>query len=597
MKNNIFYFLVALLLLPVFGSCANNASQVEVNNQSTGRTLSVNLAPAPELKAIVKDLNSRKIFLQWEEGMFDINIAFHQGETIELVKSVMIKNVKDDMCAFDVEVPEAININEKFDMYGVIAEQIIVEDGKLLVNVGGHMLYELTATSNNKDGYVPMVFLQEDVEMYGKPVSATFDHLGALAVITIKNNDTKPLETAGFAVRPADGTSEFYHKAALPFVGNEELPYMDLLSATSPIVNKMTRVTYPSVVVPSNDVASVGFWFCPITESTPEVKLAMYDIKSRKEVLSTNTRPARATAMESGKAYHIYAEWDGTELTLVKTEPQRPLPANQPVMKFTTSLQKGETLNMTIGGINPQAERDIWIDLNNNGTREKGEYIQEFFDKTLSKNLRPFTIDSQEFAIYGEVSTLVLDNGTLTALDVSKNPNLEQFFTFDGDLKKIDLSNQDKLRRVALENNKASEILLSPNATGLEEIYVSENKLKTFDVSMAANALLIEAGKNELTSIVVPAKFVDLWGFNVEENQLEAEALNAIFDSLSKATNNVYYDWQYSMNLWDNPGVATADLTKLSKKGWRAVTIKPQENGTSQSPKSGNAKYLKTPLK
>lgn len=598
MKKNIVYsLLVALLLLPLSG-CQNDSSRTPDEPQRDARTLTVQLNPTPELKAIIKDLNSRKVLLDWEVGFFDINVAIRQGDVIELIPAVKITEVDGSTCTFDVELPETIDLNQKFDMYGVVAEDLKVENGQLLVNVGGRVMYELTASSNNKDGYIPLYFEQKDVEVYGQLVFATFEHLGSLAVITLFNKSTDPLSTAGLAVRPADGTSEFYHKAALPFVGNEELPYLDLLNPSAPVVNKMTHVTYPSVIIAPNDVRSLGFWFMPNTTSTPEVKLAMYNVSTRKEVLSSNSRPARPETMQKGRAYHLYAEWDGTQLTLVDKEPEKPLPANQPVMKFTTSLVKGERLMMTIGGTNPESERDIWIDLNNNGKRDKGEYIMEFFDKTLSNNLRPFVIDSQEFAIYGEVSTLVLDNGNLTAVDVTKNPHLTQFFAFDGNVAEIDLSQQHSLRRVALEGNQLTKVTFSPQAKTLEEIYLGYNQLTTLDLSMATEALLIELGHNQLTAITVP-KFTDIWGLNVEHNQLEAAALNTLFDSVNKAGFNRYYDWQYVMNIWDNPGVATCDLTKLTKKGWEAVTQDPEAGGANNvaQPVPASHRLLKVPLK
>lgn len=599
MRKNIFYYLATLLLLTLVG-CSSDANRIPEVEKGGDRTLSVNLTPAPELKAIIKDLNSRKIFLQWEEGFFDMNVVIKQGDVLELISGVKIQSAEGDACSFDIELPETINLDQTFDMYGIVSENVKVEDGKILVGVGGRVMYELTKDSSNKDGFVPVYFEKQGIEMYGDPVEADFKHLGALAVVTVLNKSAAPLNTAGFAVRPADGTTEFYHKAALPFTGNEELPYIDLLDMAAAPIMKMTRVVYPSVVIPENDVRTVGFWFCPNTDSTPAVKLAMYDADGRVAVLSEETRPERATAMQLGRAYHIYAEWDGAQLNLVSEEPLKPLPADQPVMKFTSNLQPGENFFMIVGGANPEAERDIWIDLNNNGTREMGEFIQKFSNRTVAESFQMVTLDSQEFAIYGEVTTMVIESAELTALDVTMNPHLDQFFTFGGNISKIDLSNAVKLRRVALDENQTSEIIFSPEATGLEEIYVANNNLTTLDVSMASNALLIEAGDNQLTSIKVPASFIDLWGFNVENNQLTADALNTIYDSLNQAGTQIYYDWQYTMNLWGNPGTATSDVYKLKLKGWTGYTEDPNAAPAAVRNQSAGAKSvspLRAPLK
>ncbi|MDO5017541.1 MAG: hypothetical protein Q4E10_04165 [Porphyromonas sp.] len=602
MKNNIFYLLAALLLFALAG-CSNEAFPTpDVETDNSTRTLSVQLDPSAELKSIVKDLNSKRVFLDWEEGNFDINIVLKQGEVVELIAAVEVKGVKEESCTFEFSVPESIDLNQKFDVYGVVSENIKAVDGKALVGVGGRVMYELTRNSSNRDGYVPVYFEQKDVEMYGESIKATYQHLGSLAVITVLNKSDQPLNTAGFAVRPADGTTEFYHKAALPFVGNEELPYINLLDRTEAPINRLTRVTYPSVVIDKNDVQSVGFWFCPNTDSTPEVKLAMYDADTRKEVLSNNTRPARATAMQPGKAYHLYAEWDGTNLTLVNKEPEKPLPARQSSMKFGTSLNKGEKFYMIIGGPDAETERDIWIDLNNNGKREKGEYINEFSNETLDEDFREYTIEGQEFTIYGEVTTLVMDGLEPTAIDVTGNPNLDQFFVFDGEVETIDLTKNVNLRRVALEGLNAKNITFAPEATGMEEIYLDYNKLTSLDLTMTANTLLIDVSHNQLTEIKTNP-FVTLWGLFINNNQLDATALNELFNNLNKAELQKYFEWQYTVDVWDNPGTPTANYTILTHKGWSAVKNNPNPNAGSSAadgiaPQALAARRLQTaPLK
>lgn len=84
---------------------------------------------------------------------------------------------------------------------------------------------------------------------------------------------------------------------------------------------------------------------------------------------------------------------------------------------FTTAKSAGETITLNIDA----AESDkggVWIDLNNNTTRDAGETVNTFGSDV------PYTISSPNIAVYGLASRVSLANNRITKADASNNPFL-----------------------------------------------------------------------------------------------------------------------------------------------------------------------------
>lgn len=579
MKNNIIYTVLLSMVLLLSG-CGRQDSwmPVERAGSSESRILSVHLSPSAETRYIIKDLNSKGVDLRWEVGSFDLNIVFKQGETLKIVKGVEVKEAHGESCSFEVEIPEGISTASAFDLYGVVAENVRVKNGKILVEVGAHSLYELTrhAPNRNRDGAVPVWFKSLGVTFRGGHVNATFEHLGAMAVVTIKNTSDKPLKTAGFAVVPTSGSSEFYHKAALPFGGNTELPYINLLDLSQQPESILTRVVYPSVEIAAGDVAYVGFWFRPNSSTTPEVNLVAYNATTRQPIISTNTRSARTNATQCGRAYNLYAQWDGTSLTLQDERIEKELPEEQSKIVFTTTQPIGSHISLVIGAISPEAERDVWIDLNDNGIRDLGEYVTDFASDMDKKNAKLYKVGAQKITVYGEVKDFCYygtEEGKLTSFDVTKNTILDQLLVYTGELGSVNLRKNTELRSVRFEGCGLTSIIMPESASKMQKLYLMNNKLTTLDISSAPNILALSIADNDLRSVTFP-KFSALQNGDVQNNQLNAEDLNLFITCLQKAGRK-YAGWMYTISIYGNPGTATANTAPAAEKGWTVISAAP----------------------
>lgn len=601
MKKNIVYTLLMLCVLS-FVACSTKENRIP-NEQNV---LSINLSPNAEARAIIKDLNSKNVFFKWEVGNFDMNVVFKQKDFLKIVKGIEIKDAKGEFCSFDVTLPEGIDPQIPFDLYGIVAEQVKVRDGKILVGVGAHGLYELNNNSANRDGAVPVWFKSEGVSLKNTEVNATFEHLGAMAVVTIKNTSDKPLKTAGFAVRPIDGAPEFYQKGSHPFYGNDELPYVDLMNLDKAPENILTRVVYPSVDIQPGDVQYVGFWFRPNSETTPAVNLVAYNAETRQPIVSTNTRSERPTAMHAGRAYNIYATWDGTNLVMQDQPIEKELPAEQPKIIFTTNQEIGEMIPLVIGAASPQAERDVWIDLNDNQKRDAGEYVTDFANEMSAKNAHKYKLGAKKITIYGDVVDFAFigiankegmydtEKG-LTSIDVSENNLLDQLFVYGSKLGSVDLTANTKLRRVGFEHCGINTFKMPETAEGLQELYLTGNNLTTIDISAATNVLGFSLSENKLTQVTYP-RFTTLWIADIYSNQLSAAALNQLYNSLQKAGQK-YAEWFYTIEVYDNPGVAGANHAAAKAKGWTVITGNQNASEANTSSISMGQQRMSRPLK
>lgn len=573
--------LLSLIILALSACSDRSINTPEETPTSAGQTytLRITAGPSSETRSIIKDRNSKGIILKWNEGMFDLNIAFVQEGKVRLQRGVEVLETKGEYCTFEVTLPKGIDADKKFDLYGIVAQNILLKNGRLMVGVGARPLYELTKYSNNQDGYVPVYFCTKEVSVFDKEIKADFVHLGSLAVVTLKNSSDKPWRLAGMAVRPADGGTEFYHKGSLPFAGNAEIPYLNIMDPTEAPVDYMTAVTYPDVTIGPKETQHLGFWFrATNTESTPEVSLVAYDPEGEGEIVSVNTLPAR-TAMQPGRAYNLYAEWSGTELKLVDSF-DKELPTDLPTIKFTLNSVPAEGIHLSITPSSQEAESTAWIDLNANGTFDPGEAITEFQYDLRKDDMTLYKPTETTLTIHGDISGFAVSGVSnedkrmvnwLTSLEVSDNSPLKNLVVYNGDIKSVDLSGLTRLEELEWVANGTETITLPTDGKTLQSVIVSGNPdLKTIDISTIPNTIMLFLEENGLTSITCPTSFTNLWIGSLNGNKLDKLALESFMVHLNKAGEK-YYNWMYSLDISNNPGSADADTSAAAAKGWMVI--------------------------
>ena len=152
---------------------------------------------------------------------------------------------------------------------------------------------------------------------------------------------------------------------------------------------------------------------------------------------------------------------------------------NQPSIKLTTGKESGKwQFNIYMD----KADRaTAWIDLNNNGTYDKGE------EKIKFNVLYKPSITAKTITIYGKVTGFFCSYNTLTYIDVSKNNHLTSLFCDENKLTQLDVINNTKLKKLYCNGNNITTLKL-PDNNELEELYCFANNLSSIDLS-ACNSL------------------------------------------------------------------------------------------------------------
>ncbi len=578
MKRNIINLLGVLVLLFTAAGCSKKHEQAPESQGN--RLLTIHVTDNGNMRSIVKDLNSKGVAMTWEYGRFDLHVIVRQGSETAWVKNLeILRGNTYESATFEVEIPENINLEQPYDLIGVMAKRIHMANGKVMVGVEGHGLYSLTSTSSNNNTDVPMYFAVSGVNHHETSVDATFKHLGSLFVLSVINTSDRPLRTAGFAVIPTASTATpFYHKAALPFVGTEKLPYIDILAPDKTPEEMPSEVKYPEVILPAGEVTHMGFWAMPNGNNAPETQVVIYNADTRMPIIADKVKAA-GKAFAAGMAYNIYAEWDGTTLKLLDKAPENPLPVDNPSMTISTALKPGDKISMLIGTKTSANEKDVWVDLNNNHVREAGEYVTSFSNDLEEGRPMKFTLGASTITVYGRVSTLSIPQSQLTAINVGGNPGLDVLNVQHNQLTQLDFSGNARLRRLLAEDNKLTSIKFATGSV-MEELYLTHNALQTIDLSAMPDVLAYDLSNNKLTGITVPAKFTTLFISSFENNQLPATEINKIYTSLQE-TGEKYYDWMYCVYSFGNPGTATASHSIAKSKGWTVFDTKPDSAAVS----------------
>lgn len=171
------------------------------------------------------------------------------------------------------------------------------------------------------------------------------------------------------------------------------------------------------------------------------------------------------------------------------------------------------------------AEGDVAINTTNFPDAVFRNYVKEKFDTDKNGVLSAEEIGKVgQISLYKQnVSSLqgveyftslydlycVMGKGNLTALDLSKNTELEYLYCYDNQLESLDISNCTKLKKICGGNNQLTSLDVS-NCPDLEVLECYENQLTSLDVSKCTKLKKLDYMDNEFQ-----LKFIST-GFSIE---------------------------------------------------------------------------------
>ncbi|NLO00380.1 MAG: hypothetical protein GX125_08995 [Bacteroidales bacterium] len=336
MNNKFFLWVVSALLLLV--GCTNDEIVNEQQTPEEGKiTLTVSMpGESPETRVgLARQEGMKNIIVTWRVGdqakfFFEQNASIVEGALVTLTAEKITMGGKQ--AAFAVDIPDGINGQNPYTVYMVHgAESKLTVDGKILINVTP---LELMPIADLHD--VPVA---GSVEVAGGASvgDIPLQHLGTLQCVTIKNSSAESVQFSLYLDLANWEVDDFWFY----WIGFDNdynpnsVPYYNLKSGQ--VENIVEQVTMPDevlITIVPNDTKLLAQWIMPVPDMhTPEIYIFRSMPGSQYSYSSHNTKPERSTAMQTGKVYHLYALWDGTDLFFTDntftplTPPQPPLPS------------------------------------------------------------------------------------------------------------------------------------------------------------------------------------------------------------------------------------------------------------------------------
>ncbi len=165
-----------------------------------------------------------------------------------------------------------------------------------------------------------------------------------------------------------------------------------------------------------------------------------------------------------------------------------------PTMTLTTTKN---TIKLAIDA-NEADGPNVWIDLNNNGTKDNGEKVTEFGQN----NKQTYTKTANTITVYGKVTVFSCFSNSLTALEVNKNRHLQKLICWNNLLEALDVSQNRQLTKLYCQHNSLEALDVSQNSQ-LKSLYCDSNDLKTLDLSQNVQLQELECSDNKLEILEV----------------------------------------------------------------------------------------------
>ncbi len=201
--------------------------------------------------------------------------------------------------------------------------------------------------------------------------------------------------------------------------------------------------------------------------------------------------------------------------------------AKERYIELTTVKEVGETIKLIINA-EEKDKADIWIDLNNNGTKDKGEAVTDFSSDFDNGGVE-YTLGSQTIRIYGKVTVFLIHSSwnneeeksvgqEITSLNLLQNVELKQLWCESNQLTNLDLSKNKKLQFLVCSDNPLTSLDVSQNLE-LEGLGCKNIKLNNLDISKNKELKWLHCKNNQLSSLDV-SKNIKLKFLECEDNNL-----------------------------------------------------------------------------
>ncbi len=315
MRDKFFLWIVSALF--VIAGCTNDEivnEQPAPEAEKAKLTLTASVPKeSPQTRlSLEQQAGGLDIIVKWKAEIDEIKFFFKQGDvlkegtTVTLTQDAISADGKS--ATFTVDIPDGIDSQNAYTLYAVHgAWDAYLDAGKINVVVLPFGFLRL-------NGLVRTPIAGEVEVAAGASIgSINFEHLGALQCLTIKNASDSDFtfNSTYSSLVNEEGTSWFYNYSVEEDI---KAPVYDLIGKQ--VANEFTINGLPSSTTtlhPGYDVGCLfAQWVMPKDIPTPAIRLKL--VTQGGDIVSVNSKPARTSALQKGRAYHLYALWDGSKL-------------------------------------------------------------------------------------------------------------------------------------------------------------------------------------------------------------------------------------------------------------------------------------------
>lgn len=258
-------------------------------------TLPASSDSAQKARAVVQHATGTlKLTTKWQTGD-RVNVIMEQNGTLVRANSTAVRDVSTDgkRCHFTLEVPQGIDAQKPIKVYGACGVNVDIKDNQFVV--AAQPIYRAKS-----QGTAPLYFKAE-INKFSEFSDVKFEHLGTYEVVHVQNGTRAQIaveearltaETA-WSLGTKDGKGAWY----APLTGRV---WQDGSANVS---------TEAQAIAPRSEGVFIN-WYVPNgTLVNPRVSAKV----NGTTVTSTAQKEANVK-MQAGRAYHVYALWDGQEL-------------------------------------------------------------------------------------------------------------------------------------------------------------------------------------------------------------------------------------------------------------------------------------------
>lgn len=338
MKKSIIFISFAIIAL--FASCAEDDSLIANNPRHIVIT------------AEMPDDNITRASLTQKDGSLDMLAQLDEDDELELVveqdgknyhidgptffNRIPISKLSDNKktCTFEFELREEIDPNRPYTLYGAVGMLLRIGSDN-----GTKKIVGITSINRNSGlNGIPLYFVLES----GKLTSAAkFKHFTAYEIMHLTNTSTNAVHIhfGGF-----ETDSPWYH-----WMAQIILPESTVIGSD----NYQGNGYGAEETINPGETKEFLSWYLPTGKKMSNARIRA--IVNGNEITSSNTKSSDVN-IEIGKAYHMYAIWDGKELKFGKED------IHETIIYPTSSYELSEDGKTLIKWLGDETEIDLSAD-------------------------------------------------------------------------------------------------------------------------------------------------------------------------------------------------------------------------------------------